>query len=270
YQKTEKPDKSNEQDDLPRMFALTSEPSFKFRFISITPTGLKAFTTGFKKVSSAFNDNQDIEQKESRRHHAQNVFANLIKTDGYSADVVVYKPTPKHFDSTKEDYVIEDLKEALQQDENLNDFGLIILTQCCICRTILNECLQSYSTPPSDIWTIFDVLLISHCRKQSRSKAICAHYKAKYEVACVVKEKQSKGNYNKIHIHVKYEYTPKYQCTEEQKSWSKLGKRYTKKDTRTNTRANQNIRQSDKTLRLLHIVRIRWFEFKTVKCWNTL
>ncbi|KAK9760841.1 hypothetical protein K7432_014731 [Basidiobolus ranarum] len=60
----------------------------------------------------------------SRARYFQNVFANLIKTDGYSADVVVYKPMPKHFDSTKEDYVIEDLKEALQQDENLNDFCL--------------------------------------------------------------------------------------------------------------------------------------------------
>ncbi|OAD78624.1 C2H2-type zinc finger transcription factor [Phycomyces blakesleeanus NRRL 1555(-)] len=63
--KTGKPDKSSKQDvahksDLLKMFALTPEPSFKFRFISIKPTGLKAFTTCFKKIFLAFNHNQGM------------------------------------------------------------------------------------------------------------------------------------------------------------------------------------------------------------------
>jgi hypothetical protein len=46
--------------DLPRLFALTPEPSSKFRFITINSTGLKAFTTSFKKVPSTFTDNQNM------------------------------------------------------------------------------------------------------------------------------------------------------------------------------------------------------------------
>lgn len=57
---TEITSEQQESNNLPRLFSLTPEPSVKFRFISITPTGLKAFTTKYKKLPSNFVDNQDM------------------------------------------------------------------------------------------------------------------------------------------------------------------------------------------------------------------
>ena len=51
------------------------------------------------------------------------IFANLIKTDGYSADVVIYKPSPKPSDSSN-DYMIEDLHEAIEGNYDLKSFSV--------------------------------------------------------------------------------------------------------------------------------------------------
>lgn len=46
--------------DVPRLFALTPSPSFKFRSVPITPTTPKAFTSEFKKLQRTFRDNQNM------------------------------------------------------------------------------------------------------------------------------------------------------------------------------------------------------------------
>ncbi|CEG83121.1 hypothetical protein RMATCC62417_17093 [Rhizopus microsporus] len=87
--------------DLPRLFALTPAPSFRFRSISITPSALKVFTSDFKKLPNTFVDNQtmffkifdlsklklkSINEQDTNNNHRKEVFSNLLRIDGYSAD----------------------------------------------------------------------------------------------------------------------------------------------------------------------------------------
>jgi hypothetical protein len=55
----------------------------------------------------------------------EEVFSNLLRTDGFSADVIIYKPAIKPFDSSDLHYMIEDLHGALLHNEdNIENFSL--------------------------------------------------------------------------------------------------------------------------------------------------
>ncbi|CEG83858.1 hypothetical protein RMATCC62417_17726 [Rhizopus microsporus] len=127
--------------DIPRLFALAPSPSFKFRSVSITPAALKSFTSEFKKLQSTFGNNQNmffkifdlaklklknINELDTNTDHRKEVFSNLLRTDEYSADVVIYKKNRTSEGSHDMAYDMNDLHVAIT--ENRYDLETLRLT----------------------------------------------------------------------------------------------------------------------------------------------
>jgi len=84
---------------LPRLFSLCPTPSLRFRYININPNALAAFAKirlpkSFEDKTTMFNQVFDLSPLRFHQMPNKFVFNNLIRSDGFGADVVLCKKIP--------------------------------------------------------------------------------------------------------------------------------------------------------------------------------
>jgi len=95
---------------LPHLFSLCPIPSLKFRYININPNALAAFAQvalpkSFEDKTTMFNQVFDFTALHVQKQPNKFVFNNLVRSDGYGADVVLCKLIPVGY-AEEEDFPV--------------------------------------------------------------------------------------------------------------------------------------------------------------------